>query len=57
MKHEDYIKAFQITLDEIIDSKFDMSINWTERFENALEGAVDARFQEFIKELIKRDKK
>lgn len=57
MNHEDYIKAFQITLDEIIDSKFDMSINWTERFENALEGAVDVRFKEFVKELIKRDKK
>ena len=57
MKHEDYINAFQITLDEIIDSKFDMSINWTERFENALEGAVDVRFKEFVKELIKRDKK
>ena len=57
MKHEDYIKAFQITLDEIIDSKFDMSINWTKRFEKAIEKAVDARFKKFVKELVERDKK
>ena len=57
MKHEDYIKAFQITLDEIIDSKFDMSINWTERFEKAIEKAVDVRFKKFVKELVERGKK
>ena len=27
MKEQDYIKAFQLTLDEIIESKFDMSID------------------------------
>lgn len=52
MKEQDYIKAFQLTLDEIIESKFDMSIDWTARFKECIEKAVDIRFKEFIKNKI-----
>ena len=37
MKEQDYIKAFQLTLDEIIESKFDMSIDWTARFKECID--------------------
>lgn len=52
MEEQDYIKAFQLTLDEIIESKFDMSIDWTTRFKECIEKAVDIRFKEFVKHKV-----
>ena len=57
MKEQDYIKAFQLTLDEIIESKFDMSIDWTARYKECIEKAVDIRFKEFIKNIHKKQNK
>lgn len=49
LTEKEIVKAFQATLDEIIESKFDMSIDWTNKFEKALEGITDAKFEEFLK--------
>ena len=45
-----------INLDEIIESKFDMSIDWTARFKECIGKAVDIRFKEFIKNIHKKRK-
>ena len=34
---DDAVLAFRHTLEQIIDSKFDMSIDWTKIYQNALD--------------------
>ena len=46
--------AFAEILDEIIDSKFDMSINWNQKFKEKLTYFIDQRFSDDQIDYVKK---